>query len=210
MTSNSYLSFRAGGNRPNFDVIGMTLPRLVNATLAIAVSRAGGIGVLDLDWGGVEPWKEETKSSPGEVAALQKVARLAKGRWGIKLDGEDESHCKDLVGCLPCSFELAILTDAPHDVLVRQIAQLHAGTNRPKQILLEITGGGEVPDIAGIDGFIAKGHESGGIVGDETTFILLQRLSRQTSLPIWAQGGIGLHSAAACRAAGAAGVVLDA
>lgn len=210
MTSNSHISFRAGGSRPNFDVIGMTLPRLVNATLAIAVSRAGGIGVLDLDWGGVEPWKEETKSSQGEVAALQKVARLAKGRWGIKLDGEDESHCKDLVGCLPCSFELAILTDAPHDVLVRQIAQLHAGTNRPKQILLEITGGGEVPDIAGIDGFIAKGHESGGIVGDETTFILLQRLSRQTSLPIWAQGGIGLHSAAACRAAGAAGVVLDA
>lgn len=210
MNSNSHRSFPDGGSHPDFDVIGMTLPRLVNTTLAIAVSRAGGIGVLDLEWGSAEPWKEETKSTQYGAAALQEVARLAKGRWGIKLDGENESFCKDLVGCLSCSFELAILTHAPVDVLVRQVAQLRAGANQPKQILLEITGGCEIPFIAGIDGFIAKGHESGGVVGDETTFILLQKLLQLTSLPIWAQGGIGLHSAAACRAAGAAGVVIEA
>ncbi|RMF84224.1 MAG: 6-deoxyerythronolide-B synthase, partial [Nitrospinota bacterium] len=62
---------------------------------------------------------------------------------------------------------------------------------------------------AGVDGVIAKGHEAGGRVGEETTFILLQRLLNQVSLPVWAQGGIGLHTAGACYAAGAAGIVLD-
>ena len=56
---------------------------------------------------------------------------------------------------------------------------------------------------------VAKGHEAGGAVGEETTFILLQRLLREFTLPIWAHGGIGLHSSAACYVAGAAGVVLD-
>src|SRR5262249_2517001 len=59
------------------------------------------------------------------------------------------------------------------------------------------------------DGVVAKGHEAGGRVSDETTFILLQRFLGAVRLPIWAQGGIGLHTAAACAAAGAAGVILD-
>lgn len=59
------------------------------------------------------------------------------------------------------------------------------------------------------DGVIARGLEAGGWVGDVTTFILLQQLLTRTRLPVWAHGGIGLHSAAACRAGGAAGVVLD-
>ncbi len=48
------------------------------------------------------------------------------------------------------------------------------------------------------------------MVGEETTFILLQRLLRSDlRKPIFAWGGIGLNTAAACRMAGAAGVVLD-
>src|SRR5262249_22200444 len=64
-------------------------------------------------------------------------------------------------------------------------------------------------DPAGLDGFIARGHESGGWVGEDSTFILLQKLLAAVSLPVYAQGGIGMHGAAACRAAGAGGVVLD-
>src|SRR5262249_45932274 len=63
---------------------------------------------------------------------------------------------------------------------------------------------------AGADGIVVKGHEAGGWVGEETTFILLQRAIARGRLPAWAHGGIGLHSAAACYAAGAAGVLLDA
>ncbi|HKE72424.1 MAG TPA: beta-ketoacyl synthase N-terminal-like domain-containing protein, partial [Acidimicrobiales bacterium] len=63
---------------------------------------------------------------------------------------------------------------------------------------------------AGAEGLVAKGSESGGRIGEETAFVLLQRLVAGVDLPIWAQGGIGLNTAAAAVAGGAVGVVLDA
>ncbi|SMB25365.1 conserved protein of unknown function [Sterolibacterium denitrificans] len=66
----------------------------------------------------------------------------------------------------------------------------------------------------GAHGLIAKGQESGGPVGEESAFILLQRVldlvaEQQLAVPVWCQGGIGLHTAAAAIAGGAFGVVLD-
>ena len=46
-------------------------------------------------------------------------------------------------------------------------------------------------------------------VGEETSFILLQKALDRQSAPVFVRGGIGLHGTAAVRAAGAAGVVLD-
>jgi NAD(P)H-dependent flavin oxidoreductase YrpB (nitropropane dioxygenase family) len=62
---------------------------------------------------------------------------------------------------------------------------------------------------SGVDAWCAKGNESGGRVGTESTFVLLQRLRAHTSLPLWAQGGIGPNTAAACCVAGAQGILLD-
>ncbi len=71
---------------------------------------------------------------------------------------------------------------------------------------------------AGASGLIAKGQESGGRAGDESSFVLLQRvlaLAEQRAafgtppLPVWCQGGIGLHTAAGACAGGAFGVVLE-
>jgi len=62
---------------------------------------------------------------------------------------------------------------------------------------------------AGADGLVAKGTESGGRVGTETAFLLFQRLVKEFKVPVWVQGGIGFHTAAACRAGGAAGVLVD-
>src|SRR5262249_12793229 len=70
-------------------------------------------------------------------------------------------------------------------------------------------------EALGGDGLILKGQEAGGRVGAETAFILLQRwhahrqAGARTNLPVWVQGGVGLHTAAACLVAGATGVVLD-
>ncbi|MBV9504885.1 MAG: SDR family NAD(P)-dependent oxidoreductase [Acidobacteriia bacterium] len=61
----------------------------------------------------------------------------------------------------------------------------------------------------GADALIVKGSESGGRVGEETVFILLQRILPLVKIPIYARGGIGLYTGSACLAAGAAGVVLD-
>ncbi|MBV8063766.1 MAG: nitronate monooxygenase, partial [Nevskia sp.] len=71
---------------------------------------------------------------------------------------------------------------------------------------------------AGAAGLIAKGQESGGLVGDESSFVLLQRLvelveqraeAGHAVVPVWCQGGIGLNTAAGAFAGGAYGVVLD-
>lgn len=67
--------------------------------------------------------------------------------------------------------------------------------------------------IAGATALISKGQESGGPVGEESSFILLQRilaLVEGRNIPVWCQGGIGLHSAAGAIAGGAFGVVIDA
>ena len=50
---------------------------------------------------------------------------------------------------------------------------------------------------------IAKGHEAGGWVGEESAFVLLQRLLPRLDVPVLVQGGIGLHTAAACLVAAA-------
>ena len=67
----------------------------------------------------------------------------------------------------------------------------------------------QAAEAAGADALIAKGHEAGGWIGEEGAFVLLQRLLRAASIPVWIAGGIGLHSVAAPYVAGAAGAVLD-
>ncbi len=67
----------------------------------------------------------------------------------------------------------------------------------------------QIAEKAGADAVIAKGHEAGGRVGEQTTFVLVQQCVRSISIPVWAEGGIGMHTAAACAVAGVTAVVLD-
>jgi acyl transferase domain-containing protein/NAD(P)-dependent dehydrogenase (short-subunit alcohol dehydrogenase family)/NAD(P)H-dependent flavin oxidoreductase YrpB (nitropropane dioxygenase family) len=60
-----------------------------------------------------------------------------------------------------------------------------------------------------VDGFILKGHECGGVVSEQTTFVLLQDFRRKTSLPLLVRGGVTPETAAAAVVGGAAGVMLD-
>jgi acyl transferase domain-containing protein/NAD(P)H-dependent flavin oxidoreductase YrpB (nitropropane dioxygenase family)/NAD(P)-dependent dehydrogenase (short-subunit alcohol dehydrogenase family) len=105
-------------------------------------------------------------------------------------------------------IKVVILTAAENHRIEPTISALHKNGIK---VLLEATNleQAKAGEAAGVDGLIAKGNESAGWVGEETAFILLQRLLAQTRLPVWAQGGIGLHTAAACYIGGAAGVVLD-
>lgn len=60
-----------------------------------------------------------------------------------------------------------------------------------------------------VDGFVLKGHESGGLVSEQTAFVLLQQFRRMTDLPLLLRGGISPETAAAAAVGGASGVVLD-
>jgi acyl transferase domain-containing protein/NAD(P)H-dependent flavin oxidoreductase YrpB (nitropropane dioxygenase family) len=176
------------------------LPGLGNPTIAIAASRAGGLGVLDLTL---------ARDVPSALRAVAMLARGARRECGVKVDGDDDSLIAALLSEAPDPLAVAIITPAAPEQLTRHVQALQ---RRGLRVWLEATSleEAQLGEDVGVDGLIAKGHEAGGRVGDETTFVLLQRLLGCSPLPIWAQGGIGLHTAAACYSAGAAGVVLDA
>lgn len=62
----------------------------------------------------------------------------------------------------------------------------------------------------GADGIVVKGNEGAGCVAYESSFVLFQRVIKEiTSLPVWVQGGVGIHTAASLMAQGATGIILD-
>ncbi|MGH9748325.1 MAG: beta-ketoacyl synthase N-terminal-like domain-containing protein, partial [Candidatus Polarisedimenticolia bacterium] len=114
-----------------------------------------------------------------------------------------------IAAALPEAAGTVILTAGPADALRGPIQSLKSGGRR---VLVQVVSRAEADAAvaAGADGLLAKGHEAGGRVGEETAFILLQRLAARSGLPVFAQGGIGMHTIAAAYVAGAAGAVLDA
>nr|MBA3947194.1 SDR family NAD(P)-dependent oxidoreductase [Herpetosiphonaceae bacterium] len=182
-----------------FQLVGLTLPGWIDPSIPIAASRAGGVGVLNLE--GIHDFVAAQR-------AMDLLLRHADSGIGIRLAGLKHQLLNEILADLPGPIKLVILRAGAGEALPEQVALLH---EQGRSIWLEVT---DAPQARlgvelGVDGLIAKGHEAAGSVGDETTFILLQRLLAEVNLPIWAQGGIGLHTAAACYAAGAAGVVLD-
>ncbi len=183
----------------SFQFVALTPPGLGDPAIAIAASRAGALGVLDLEF---------TRDAAHARRAIERLAHFARGEVGVRLDSADAPLAQRVLAELPAAVGTVILTAAGADALPEQIA---AARTPGRRVWLEVTSleqarqGGEWQ----VDGLLAKGNESGGWIGEETAFILLQRLLSETELPIWVRGGIGLHTAAACAAAGAAGVVLD-
>ncbi|MGH3965972.1 MAG: beta-ketoacyl synthase N-terminal-like domain-containing protein, partial [Pseudonocardiaceae bacterium] len=183
-----------------FEFAAVTLPGLVDPTIAIAASRAAAIGIVDVSLVG-DPQLA--------VDAVRTLGRFGRHRCGVRLDPLDEATADAVTSVLRPPVELAVLTPAAPDLLRRRAGLLRAAG---VELWLEVTTVQEARLAAdlGFDGVIAKGHEAGGRVGETTTLVLLQQLLAEIELPVWAHGGIGEHSAAACAAAGAAGVVLDA
>lgn len=169
-------------------IVGITPFEEPNAALAVALARAGAVGVLDLG-----------RDSGRAQAALADACRWWPGRFGVRIPP----------GCPLSPADLP----ARVDVVVHG-----AGARWPgmagRRTLVEV---GSVAQArseaqAGAYGLIAKGSEAGGRIGTTTTFVLLQQLlaDPHSRVPVWAAGGIGPHTAAAAIAGGAAGVVLDA
>ncbi len=186
-----------------FVLLALTPPGISDPSIAIAASRAGGVGVLN--------W-EHTRDELTTLAAIAKLRRYPENLYGIKVAGESDQLSTSALSRLPSQIKVVILTPTSRSVLLQHVKAIRSLNPNDLTVLLEATSlpEAQLAKDVGVDGLIAKGHEAGGRVGEETTFILVQRLLAQTSLPVWAHGGVGLHTAAACYAAGAAGVVLDA
>ena len=168
--------------------------------IVAAATRAGAFGVLDL---GRDPRAART--------ALAALVDQGVESFGVRVPVVDaETPWPD---ALPAAARVVILE--AHDAADASAVARWAG----RAVLAQAAGVAEARAAvaAGVVGLIAKGAEAGGRVGDETAFVLLQRLLRDAGdaagqpggVPIWVQGGVGLHTAAACAAGGAVGVVLD-
>jgi len=165
--------------------------------IAVAAARAGGTGILDLEYCGDQ-----------ELAgrALRAALEATSGQVGLRITPRGLNHAADLAGELSGRAATVIVARwEPEDV--QQVHDALAPVPGLR-LLFEVTGEDQLDLLPDATGVVAKGHESGGWVGEDTTFVLLQKVVKRASGPVYAQGGIGEHTAAACRVAGAAGVVL--
>jgi len=172
-------------------------PRIV-----VAAARAGALGVLDLG-----------PDASGARDALAVVAARTGAPFGVRVDAR-------------CALSPADLPPTVHTVVVAELGVLerwrddHAGdsvgepggTGEARRLVAEVRSAAEARDAlaAGVDGLVARGAESGGRVGTTGAFVLGQQVWALTDLPVWIQGGVGRHTAAAAVVGGATGVVVDA
>lgn len=180
------------------DILVSSLPGRPDPALAIAGSRAGAIGILNLEFA-VDPAEA--------LDAIDRLSVLGRGRLGVLLD-VDSPLFPLILSQAPTSIKYICLTAMSPDAVAVGVDGVHA-TGRSALVVATREEIGRAAADAGADAVIAKGHEAGGWVGEESTFVLIQRLVARLDVPVWAWGGVGRHTAAACAVAGAAGVVLD-
>ena len=189
-----------GRRLKGFCVVALTPPGIPNPDIAIAAGRAGGIGIMDLEF---------RRDWTPAASALAKLTRYANAFCGLRMAESDADALDAITAKRTRGVAIAVLARFNPETLSATTTRLHK-----KNLLVWLEARSLEEGLqgvaAGVDGLIAKGSESGGWCGNETAFILAQRMIRRTALPIYVQGGIGLHTSAACMAAGAAGVVLDA
>ena len=169
------------------------------AALAIAACRAGAVGVVNAEF---------HPDSQSVLAMLATVARFSGQGYGLKLDRLDltlETALRSpaLSGLTWLIVEPAVLVTG-WDLLV----QLR---ERGVRILVEVCAPvvPALPAEGVVEGWLLKGNEAGGFVGEDASFILIQKWLKLSKLPLYLRGGVTPHVAAACHAIGMAGVVLD-
>lgn len=169
----------------NLTIIGLTPFEKPDVKLMQTLHQAGAFPVLSLG-----------HDLAAAQQALDELDHTDIPSYGIYLSNE---QCTSLQ--IPQKVRMAILplgsliSSAPDLPSVYQVTSLDEA---------------RMAEQSGAEGIIIKGNESGGMVGYESTFVLFQRVIKEIkTIPVWVQGGIGLHTAAAVKALGATGVVLD-
>ena len=181
-------------------VIALAPQGIVGITIAAAACRANALGIIDCSF-------EDLAGAREAVAQLAKLTSLPYGiriraqRGGVRF----VSRRRPSVPLPSFAFRSGLpnLTNWPgRPRIVRESGRFAVAdvTTRAEA---------QVAQSAGFDALMLSGHESGGWCGQESSFVLLQGVLAESSLPVWVRGGIGPNVAAGCLAAGATGVVLD-
>jgi len=182
---------------------------MADAAIALAASRCDATGVVNLEFASFE--SEEAKEALHDV--LNNLVSAAAGKVGIKCAIKQIEQLDDALSILACgkaqNVVVLCLPESKSGALKKAIKRVH---DHKLTAIVEAVSLKEIlqAEAAGADAVIAKGHEAGSRVGEQTTFVLLQQCAGKVSIPVFAEGGVGMHTAAACFVAGAKAVVLDA
>jgi acyl transferase domain-containing protein/NAD(P)H-dependent flavin oxidoreductase YrpB (nitropropane dioxygenase family)/NADP-dependent 3-hydroxy acid dehydrogenase YdfG len=186
------------GSLSPFELVAVSLPGSWDPAIPIAASRAGATGILDLA-GLRDP-------AAADAAVARLFALGVPSKCGLLVDVDDEAIAAVALERLHADAQAWAFGSNP-DLLRRFFTAARA---RARRVGLVVT---SAQDLAlaeiGPDVVVAKGHESGGRIGEETAFVLAQSALAQSGLPVIVWGGIGWRTAPACAVAGTAGVVLD-
>ena len=183
----------------DFTILALPVGGLRDLPLAVSASRCGALGVVDLAF---------TRDLAGLTKRLSPAVASGITRLGLRFDLAQLESNPAVLSDLPEVIDTILITGriaASLRTIVRRIQ------NANRTVVLEVTSLEEATagEGAGVDAIIAKGHEGAGRIGEKTTFILLQQIVPRVSVPVYAQGGVGLRTAAGCWACGARGFVLD-
>ena len=166
---------------------------LGGAGLVIAAGRAGAFGVLDL---------ARAVDLRPSIAASRRFDRPFGIRVaGSSLEGRWLEHAPD-------HLQVVVVVEGPG---IDWSSRLELIRIAGRRAWAEVCSRGAAVEAAasGAEGLIIAGHEAGGWVSEDSSFILLQAVLDRVEVPVWVRGGIGPRVAAGCVAGGAAGVVLD-
>lgn len=161
--------------------------------LVIAVSNAGGLGVL--------------ASGSMDASTLRAEIKACKA-------GTDQPFAVNLMLMMPNIAELVEV------VIEERVPIVTTGAGTPKAFIPKLQAAGIkiFPVIAtvaqalkmaqlGVDGVVAEGTEAGGHVGETATFPLVRQVAQAVTIPVIAAGGIADgHGIVASFALGASGV----
>ncbi|KMQ65188.1 erythronolide synthase [Chryseobacterium angstadtii] len=169
----------------NLTIIGLTPFEKPDANLVHQLHKSGAFPVLSLG--------RDVNAAQETVNQLDQIDIPS---YGICLSDEKPESLqiseKVKLAILPFGVSLSM---AVHVDTIYQVSSLEQAVQAEQ---------------SGAAGIIIKGNEAAGLVGYESTFVLFQRIIKEIqTIPVWVQGGVGLHTAAAVKALGAAGVVLD-
>lgn len=186
-----------------FPIFNAPVGYFARASLAGAVSAAGGMGLLETSSAGVAETAREFDAVRARTSAplgLQMFLRMLKSQGPERVD-EVLDWCLDgrtplLVTCVGDPGPIAARA---HDAGVKHYHQIGSLSDALRAV------------DAGVDGLIVEGAESGGLrsVRSPHLFVLLQQVRARVDVPLVAAGGIADgHGMVGAFALGAEGVLM--
>lgn len=189
-----------------------------DAALAIAATRAGSVGVVnaEMEGGDVNKGAGLQQGLFACLAAMEHPQTGAKGAYGLKIRTINNPLLERLEPYIAGNLKWLIVDAAELDAYLA--SGKPAVLSRVRLLAECITP--DMPECVTrglVDGVVIKGNESGGFVGEDSSFILLQHWAKhhhtlasgKAELPLYVRGGVTPHVAAAVHAMGVAGAVLD-